>query len=397
MIVDDSAIQFLKAHERDMFMLLKTLVMTPSGSRNKPGIDRVSGAITACLQGNRVKCTWSLQETYGNHLIVRTEAHRPGRKQVLMVGHMDTVFPDESEYEWYREDDTRIFGPGVIDMKGGLVAGIYALKALDSIGLLSTIPLTFVFNSDEEVGSVSSRELIRSEAAASAFALVFECGGAGGGIVTGRKGNASFRIDIRGRAGHAAFAGPHKASAILELAHKIAALEALNNPDRGVTVNVGRVSGGIGANTVADRAEAWVDCRFRQPEDARTVFRRVQEIVDGATVEDTTSSCDMLSQRPAMPATPANKALFGMVKQIADQLGISAVEEYRQGVSDANTIAETGTPVLDGLGPLGEKDHSKDEFMLKPTLLERSILIAATLAEGWRVYGDGSASVRGTR
>jgi glutamate carboxypeptidase len=392
MMVDEHIIRFLKAHEADMFALLKALVMTPSGSQNKRGVDRVSQQIEACLQTNRVNCTRVPQEIYGDHLVVRTGAQRFGENQVLMVGHMDTVFPATPEYEWFREDEARIYGPGVIDMKGGLVAGIYAIKALDSVGLLSTIPLTFVFNSDEEVGSVTSRELIRSEAETSVFALVLECGGEGGGIVTGRKGNAVFKVDIRGEAGHAAFAGPHKASAILELAHKIAALELLNDPGRGVTVNVGRIDGGIGANTVADRALAWIDCRFIHPEDGEALFARLQEIVDAGIVKGTTSSCDILTQRSAMPDSQANKALFGTIKRIADQLGIPVVEEHRLGVSDANIVAETHTPVVDGLGPLGEKDHSKDEFMVKPTLLERSMLIAATLAEGWQIYGVGTAS-----
>ncbi len=146
---------------------------------------------------------------------------------------MDTVFAADTDFTAYREDDTQAYGPGVIDMKGGLVAGIFALKALSAVDLLKRIPLVFVFNSDEEVGSRRSLALIRKEARKSACAFVLEAGGLNGEVVTARKGNLSATLIVNGRAGHAAFAGADKASAILEMAYKTLAIEALNDPDRG--------------------------------------------------------------------------------------------------------------------------------------------------------------------
>ena len=175
---------------------------------------------------------------------------------------MDTVFPEDTDFNWYKEDRANSYGPGVADMKGGLVAGIFALKALIARGLLENIPVTFIFNSDEESGSGSSREIIRQEARNSAFAFVLECGGLNGEIATGRKGNLSIKLTVKGRAGHAAFAGPDKGSAILELARKTIEFESLNEPEKGISVNVGIFEGGIGSNTVAENAVANVDFRF---------------------------------------------------------------------------------------------------------------------------------------
>ena len=157
--------------------------------------------------------------------MVRSGAQLSAKKQVLLVGHMDTVFPKETDFNWYKEDKENSYGPGVVDMKGGLVVGIYALMALDKLGLLQQIPLTFVFNSDEEIGSRSSVDLIQKEANSSAFAFVLEAGGLENEIVTGRKGNLTIELHIEGEAGHAAFATKNKPSAILEMAHKIIEFE----------------------------------------------------------------------------------------------------------------------------------------------------------------------------
>ena len=207
--------------------------------------------------------------------------------------------------------------------------------------------------------------------------------GTDGEVVTGRKGNLSAEIRVHGRAGHAAFAGPDKASAILELARKTIALEALNDPARQVTVNVGTVSGGIGPNTVPDFASARIDARFASPGDQASVTRRMEDIAASCSVPGTRGEMTVRSRRRPMPPTEANRQLFAEVQKVAGDLGMAVAEEFRQGVSDANTVAGAGIPVIDGLGPAGGRDHSVDEFMVKASLIPRTLLTACALVRCW--------------
>jgi glutamate carboxypeptidase len=223
--------------------------------------------------------------------------------------------------------------------------------------------------------------LIRQEAEKSACAFVLEGGGLNGEVVTGRKGNLSARLTVAGRAGHAAFAGPDKTSAIVELAHKILAIEALNDFSAGILANVGTVSGGIGPNTVAERAEVLLDFRFVQPEDEERLKTKLSQICAQMMVPGATAELEIVSGRPPMPINEANQALYDRVHRIAGRLGIAIRPEFRSGVSDANFIAQAGTPVLDGLGPIGARDHSPEEYMLKESLPQRTLLLAAILAD----------------
>ena len=372
--------QFITENDTSLFSLLEELVLIQSYSYNKAGVDRVSARIAGEMSGMGFSCTFSRSDTLGDTLIARSPGHTGGKKQILIVGHMDTVFPEDSPFNWYKETKTQCFGPGVADMKGGLVVGIYAIKALIHAKRLKDLPVTFIFNSDEEIGSPSSKELIAREAEQSAQAYVLEAGGLSNEIVTGRKGNFSVDLTISGKAGHAAFAGPDKASAILELAHKTLEIEKLNAPEKGVSANVGTVHGGIGSNTVPDRAAAALDFRFLNPEDARQIKERFTRIAQTQTVPGTSSELNIRSSRPAMPQSPGNVRLFEEIRAIARDLGVTISQELRQGVSDANIIAGKGIPVVDGLGPVGAKDHSEEEYIDRASLLERSLLFAHVLA-----------------
>ena len=379
--MDDRLRTHLTTHQRGMFALLKKMVCINSGSHNKIGVDAVGRVVTDALAGCGLSATVIEEEAIGNHLVVRTPCPPTDAGGVLLVGHMDTVFPADTDFTGFREDDTRAYGPGVIDMKGGLVAGIFALKALSAIGLLNRIPIAFVLNSDEEIGSGRSKTLIRQEARKSTCAFVLEAGGLNGEVVTARKGNLSARLAIKGRAGHAAFAGANKASAILEMAHKTLAIEALNDPDRGISANVGTVTGGIGPNTVAEHAGARLDFRFNRSEDGERLKNRLARISADTRVTGTASTLEIISGRPPMPAGDANQSLYARVEKIAGRLGIPVSSECRPGVSDANTIAQAGTPVVDGMGPIGGRDHSPDEYMIKSSLPRRTLLLACILAD----------------
>ena len=374
-----------------MFELLGKLVRMNSGSHNKPGVDAVGREIAAALNGCPLTRETIALEHAGDLLIFRTPPALSHTGQVLLVGHMDTVFSPDTDFTDYREDDTRSYGPGVIDMKGGLVAGIFALKALAAEGLLANIPLAFVCTSDEEVGSPWSKALIAKEARKSDCAFVLEVGGMDGEVVTSRKGNLSARLVVKGRAGHAAFAGADKTSAIVEMAHKILAIEALNDPGMGLSANVGQVSGGIGPNTVAEHAEARLDFRFIHAEEGQQLKARLFEICSQTTVPDATCHVQILSGRPPMPANAANERLYQRIAHIARRLKIPIGSEFRSGVSDANFIHQAGIPVIDGLGPIGAGDHSPREYMFKHSLPQRTLFLASILADD--VWG----SLQGSR
>lgn len=375
---------FLISKEPDMFTFLEEIVKIQSGSHNKAGIDRTAKAIAHAFQELDVSIETVEQRLQGNNLVIRSSAQSSDGKQILLVGHMDTVFPEDTDFNWYKVDKDKSYGPGVIDMKGGLVVGIYALKALADLGLLEQIPITFVFNSDEEIGSRSSVELIQKEANSSAFAFVLEAGGLENEVVTGRKGNLTIELHIEGKAGHAAFASKDKPSAILEMAHKIIEFESLNDFDRGITINVGKIDGGIGSNTIPEFSNAQVDFRFVDPSDLKNLEEKVSDIANKVVVRGTRCRVNFISGRPPMQQSPGNRRLFHTTAEIANNMGYPVKEQFRFGVSDANFIADLNVPVIDGLGPIGARDHSRDEYMIKESLLKRTILLACSIIECWR-------------
>jgi len=370
----------LAAREPQMFTLLEKLVLIQSGTHNKRGVDRVGQVIETFLAGLPLACNRVRQEQFGDHLTFTTPA-AGHREYILITGHMDTVFPEETDFHWYREDDCKVYGPGVIDMKGGLVVTLAVVRALADVGLLEQIPLVLVFNSDEEIGSPTSAALIEKLAQGACCGLVTECGGMDGQVVTGRRGKIGYRLDVYGRAGHAAFVGADKASAILELCRLVPELENLNDPENGQVVNVGVIEGGIGANSVADHATALLDTRFVSAAHGEDLQRDIRLLTAVNRTPGTRSTLSVTNQRPVMEQSAANQKLYEIIRQQADDLGIRISDEFRQGVSDASNIAGQGIPVLDGLGPIGEHDHSDREYMLKDSLLQRCRLLAASILE----------------
>jgi len=377
----DRILACLEPRRREALDLLRRLVEIQSGSRNKPGLDRMAVEMAEILGSVLPRVRILPFTDHGDMVQAMTLPATAGRKGIVLVGHMDTVFPADTTFTAFREDEERCFGPGVYDMKGGLVVAVYALKALDHLGLLEEIPVTVLCNSDEEIGSPGSRPWIEEMCQNALAALVFEGGGPCKDVVTGRKGRLGMELTVRGRAGHAAKGGA-KSSAILELAHKIIALEGLNDGQE-ITLNVGQVEGGIGPNTVPELATAGLDARFLTPVGQERLERDLARIMATPLIPGTSAVLSVTSGRPAMPQSEANRRLHAMARAQAQALGYDLPEELRSGVSDANFIATLGIPVLDGLGPVGDLDHSDLEFILKDTLIERAALTAATIAALW--------------
>jgi glutamate carboxypeptidase len=385
----DSLATYLDDRESEIISCLQKLVLIQSGTKNKSGVDRVSQAIAAVLSPLGMKAEQIANETLGNTWIWSTPAAE-GTRSILLIGHMDTVFPADTDFNWFREDEHTIHGPGVADMKGGLAVGIFALKALANARMLEAIPLRFIFNPDEEIGSPVSRPIIASEAKRSFAALVLECGSLAEGVVTGRKGKIGFTLTVKGTAGHAAFADNRKKSAILELAHKTIELEALNGRSAGLTVNVGKIQGGIGPNTVPEAASAEVDVRFITAEEKALFESELSRIMAQAYIPAVQSAVLSRSHRSPMTQSEGNKRLFAIVAEQAKRLGFDIKEEFRQGCSDANIVAEEGLPVVDGLGPRGELDHSDREYIVRSSLKERCKLLTLSIHELAGRYRDGS-------
>ncbi len=382
----ESLIAFVEKSRKEQFNLLEQLVLQQSSSRFKVGVDMVGKKIATSLQGTGMVLDVVRESEVGDQLVFHSPAFRPGIPALLLIGHMDTVYPVDTPFNWYRDDGCKIYGPGVIDMKGGLVTAIFAIKALAASKLLEKIPVTFICNSDEEIGSPASRPLIKTEAERSLLALGFECGGLNGEVVTGRKGVARYLLVVKGRAGHAAFAGADKASAILELAHKIIALERLNDYQRKIIVNVGEIKGGIGSNTVADSAVAEIDTRFLVLAHAEETAANIERITLDCSVPGTRAELHRTLSQVPMVQTAGNRELFQLIAQEADMLGLSCREELRCGGSDVNIITEAGIPAVDGMGPIGDCDHCEREFMIRDSLPARTKLAALSILSSWKHF-----------
>ncbi len=380
---------YVKEQETAMHDALRRLVLIPSGTYHKAGVDAVCREVYGLLAELPLERRILPQELYGDMLIASMPpADRTPR--ILLVGHMDTIFPADSPFRGWREDEKNCYGPGVVDMKGGIVAGIFALKALASLGLLRDLPVTWVFNSEEEIGSPVSRTLFTAEAKRSAMAFVLELGGGRGEVTTGRKGRLGMNIFFRGEGGHAAQVVEGKKSAILDLARVIVELEGLNGTYPGVSVNIGQVAGGITPNSVPDQAWATIDVRSPSAEGLAFFHARLDELLERRKREGMELRVEGVTEVPVMEATEANKTLFAIVAQEARRLGIPVGEQFRAGASDANVIAAAGTPVVDGLGPFGGHGHSDREYLVRESLVQRSALLALSLIAAWRRYEAGA-------
>ena len=307
---------------------------------------------------------------------------------MLLIGHLDTVFePGTVAERPFAARDGRAYGPGVADMKAGLLAGLYALRALETtIGAHSRLPfgrLVFVVNPDEEIGSPASTPVIERVVRERSidYALVLEEGRANGDIVSARKGVVDIRLRIAGRAAHAGVEPDKGRSAVLEAAHKIVALTALNGRWPGVTVNVGAVRGGTRANVVAEQAELEIDLRATHRAALEQAEAEIRAIAAHTTIPDVTATVELRGHFWPMEKTPATGALVEQAVALAARLGFPLKDAATGGASDANTTAGLGIATLDGLGPVGANPHSRDEYIELDSVVPRTTLLAALLVE----------------
>ena len=316
----------------------------------------------------------------GPHVLVRIPGALPPERPLLLLGHLDTVWDHGTLDEIpFRIEDGVARGPGVYDMKAGLVQTIWALRILDREGLRPRRPLTVLWNTDEEAGSAASREFIEAEASGAAACLVMEPSLPGGGAKTSRRGVGILRVAVRGRAAHAGLDPERGINAIVQLAPIVEAAQTLSAPERGVSVNVGLIRGGSRTNVVPAEASADVDIRMDDPAAGARLIGALRDLRPQhpeAEVEWTGGV-----NRPALVRDPGVARLYEHARRLAAELGWDLGEGSAGGGSDGNIVAGHGVPVLDGLGPLGDGAHARHEQVVTADLPRRAALLAALLLE----------------
>jgi glutamate carboxypeptidase len=313
-----------------------------------------------------------------HHVFARRNERRRGAPAQLLLGHYDTVWPlGTTARRPFAIADNIACGPGVFDMKGGLAQIVFALKAIRELDYELTVePLIFI-NSDEEIGSRSSTRYIRALARCVDRAFVLEPSmGDEGAIKTERKGIGRFTITVHGKAAHAGLDPEAGASAILELAHVIQALFAMNDAARGITVNVGTVDGGLQPNVIAAHSQAVVDVRVPTIADGEHIERRIHGLQP--TVPGVRLTVEGGIGRPSMEQTPRNRALWEQARTLGEDIGLDLKQVRAGGGSDGNTTSQF-TATLDGLGPVGHGAHAEHEFLYLDKTLERTALLALLL------------------
>ena len=372
----DDVVAYLVDHEAGMRALLEKLVRCESPST----VPETQGAILETMGEALSDAGWSPELVAGSraHLLAKPERRGEGRGQ-LLLGHCDTVWPLGSlEKIPFAVGNNHIRGPGVYDMKAGLVQLAFALEALAALCVdVPNEPIVFV-NSDEEIGSPSSTPHIARLAAGVERTFVLEPSmGRSGRLKTRRKGGGSFTVVVKGRAAHAGLGPEGGASAVLELSHVIQKLFGLNDPERGITVNVGVVDAGIRPNVIAPEGRALVDVRVITRADAARVEQEIlglEPTTPGASIE-----VEGRIGRPPMEATARNRALWKLARRAGRELGLELRDCLAGGMSDGNTTS-LYTATLDGLGAVGEGAHAPHEFVYRDRLVERAALLALLVA-----------------
>lgn len=369
----------------DFIDALRELVNVDSGSYTPEGVNLVADICQARFESDGWAVERRPHEPIGGEpqlgdLLVGCLTGSGGPR-VLMIGHTDTVFnPGTTVERPFRVDGERATGPGVSDMKGGLLIGTFAVEVLQEAGFDGFGSVTYVCNPDEEIGSPWSREYIRETAAEADVALVLEGARENGDIVSARKGVTDYHIEVVGRASHAGVEPERGRSAIVEAANEIIALQALNGRWPGVTVNVGVVHGGTRTNVVAERCTLEVDVRSPQEETLSAVEAEIERILHEHTVPDVIVNVTVGKWHRPMEKKGGGARLAALAIQVADGLGFELQDASTGGASDANTTSAAGVPTLDGLGPVGGDGHAPGEWIDLTSVVPRISLLAGLVS-----------------
>jgi glutamate carboxypeptidase len=368
-------VPFFKNMEPQLVQWLISLINSDTPSDQKSALDLLAKRLAEQFQLYGAKVRLVENREAGNHLIARLFPGAQPKKQVLILGHMDTVWGmGESKRRPARIEDGKVFGPGAFDMRGGITLMLALAYFLSLHETQLSRPVTFFLDSDEEVGSLTSRALIEEEAGKSEVVLVCEPCLPGGALKTFRKGVGEFVISARGIAAHAGVDYEKGVSAIKEIAYQVLELDRLNDFEKGTTVNVGVIRGGSRSNVIADSAQIFVDLRISSVTEgerlARHIFR-LEPKLKGTQLEILGGI-----NRPPLERTNQIVQLFQRARALAAELGIELEEGSTGGGSDGCFTAALGIPTLDGLGPDGAGPHALHEHVLINSLAPRAALLS---------------------
>lgn len=370
------------ACQEAMTQLLEELVMLESPSSERAAVNAVAETLAGAFGQLDAEVERLPQAAFGDHLRV---SWGEGDRQILLLGHMDTVWASgetkDRPFRVAKDKGMGIIkgtGPGIFDMKGGLVVGLFALTALRELGLRPDHRLVFFFNSDEECGSPTSRRFIEQEGRRSEFVLVLEPSREDA-LVTWRKGVGCFELEIQGLASHAGAAHALGVSAVEELAHQILRLEAMTDHKRGTTVNVGVVQAGSKVNVRPASAWAEIDLRVTTVEEGR----RMTEAIRGIRPVNPNASLIVSGRmnRPPWESSPQGQALFDRARRVGAMLGMDLWPAGTGGASDGNFTAALGIPTLDGLGVVGNDAHAITEWVDLASLPRRTALLVELILD----------------
>jgi glutamate carboxypeptidase len=375
----DAIREIVEARQPAFLSELRALVSIDCGTHTKAGVDEAGRRVATLLASLGGTVAVHPDATMGDSLTA-TFPGDPSRPRLLLLAHLDTVFdPGTAAARPFRVADGIATGPGVADMKAGLLAGVHALAAVRAVAPGALGDVVYLANADEEVGSPSSTGLIRSMAERSDIALVLECARASGAIVSSRKGTSDLRIRLTGRAAHAGVEPEKGRSAILAAAGLVTALHALPARYDAVSCNVGVIAGGTRPNVVAEQATLQVDVRAATGAELDAALAEIRGLASSLAVPDVTAEVVVASAWRPMEKSPAAARLALQARAIAAAMGFDLDDVATGGASDGNTTSGMGVPTLDGLGPIGGMDHSPEEYVEVASIVPRTTLLAALM------------------
>ena len=368
----------------DMLAVLERMVNTDGGSYDKAGVDAVGRIVQEFMAAREIPVDVVPRPLYGDCIKARVaggETLASGNQQqsIVLMGHRDTVFPKgEPERRPFLIENGIAYGPGVSDMKAGLVMNMFVMAAFRKFGGAPG-PLVGLFTGDEEIGSPEGRQVIEATAREARVVFNSEPGRPSGNVVTGRKGGVFSIFEIEGKAAHSGGNFEAGVSAIGELAAKITAIHALTDLKRGITLNVGLVSGGQSVNTVAPWAQGQIDLRYVEPADRDEVMAKIHAIIDRAYVPGTRAKLTIRGEFLPLTQSPAAARMFELYQGAARDAGLKVGGEFTGGCADSGFTAAVGAPTLCGVGPVGGKAHSPEEYLEVASMVPRAQAMARAI------------------
>lgn len=371
--MEERILKYFRDHEAEIFGDLERLVKAEASTSDLEALAETRKVLEALIR-ERTGEEPLVYEREGGHDLVRFEMGE-GKEKLLIIGHYDTVHLIGALR--YRTEGDRLYGPGVSDMKSGLISAIWTARAYKELGIDPGRRLIFIFNGDEETGSHESSDIICGLAENARAALVCEPCVGNGDLKTGRKGNIKFNVTIHGKASHAGNAHKEGINAIQEMAAEILKIQALTDYEAGTTVNVGVCQGGTKVNVVPAAASFSVDCRYKSMEEGQRIRREIRDLP--VSVPGTSREVEIVEGKLPLEETQGNMELFAAAKECGRKLGLSFSHQFVGGGSDGNAVSAMGIPTLDGLGGWGDGAHSESEYLRISQYIPRIALLASLI------------------